>query len=93
MEGRVKHQFSQLEDILRTQEFSRIEEVMSELEALDQSVSQLILVQLERIRTSETSPRNAMLYFSLLLETRSLVKSCSGLLELFRDFYSEVNRV
>lgn len=93
VEDQLKQQFSQLEDILRTQEYSRIEEAMTDLEALHQSVSKLIMVQLERIRTSETSPKNAMLYFSLLLETRNLVKSCSGLLELFRDFYSEVNRV
>ena len=93
VEGRLKHQFLRLEDILRTQDFARIEEARNDIEALHQFVSELIMVQLERIRTSEPSPKNAMLYFSLLLETRNLVKSCSGLLELFRDFYSEVNRV
>ena len=49
-------------------------------------VSDKIEKQVARTRTEESSPKNTTLYFSLLTETKDLVKSTLKLLELY---YSE----
>lgn len=93
IEGSLKELFSEVEDIFRTHDFSKIEAVLRDEELLRKQVSDLLQKQIERIRTSQTSPKNAMLYFSLLLETRDLVKSCGDLLKLFRDFDNQSNNL
>lgn len=91
IEGLLQQLFSEVEEIFRTHDFSRIEGVLKDEEVMRKEVSDLLQKQIERIRTSETSPKNAMLYFSLLLETRDLMKSCGDLLKLFRDFDNQAN--
>ena len=39
--------------------------------------------QVERTRTTESSPKNTTLYFSVLLETEDLIKATMSLLELY----------
>src|SRR5690606_40020789 len=43
-------------------------------------VTGLIQKQVDRIRTTETSPKNTKLYFSLLLETKDLIQATINLL-------------
>lgn len=79
--------------ILFTEEkFSQIDEILSEKEDLIATVDKLIQKQIIRIRTTETSPKNSKLYFSILFETDELIKSTIGLLELFKDFDVDVKR-
>ncbi|KUF41965.1 inorganic phosphate transporter [Myroides marinus] len=79
--------------ILFTEEkFSQIDEILSEKEDLIATVDKLIQKQIIRIRTTETSPKNSKLYFSILFETDELIKSTIGLLELFKDFDIDVKR-
>ncbi|MDM1528217.1 inorganic phosphate transporter [Myroides odoratimimus] len=79
--------------ILFTEEkFSEIEEILQEKDDLIATVDKLIQKQIIRIRTTETSPKNSKLYFSILFETDDLIKSTIGLLELFRDFEIDVKR-
>lgn len=93
VEGSLNELFVEVEDIFRTHDFSRIEGVLKNEEVLRKQVSNLLQKQIERIRTSEISPKNAMLYFSLLLETRDLLKSCGELLKLFREFDNQANNL
>ncbi|MDM1395814.1 inorganic phosphate transporter [Myroides odoratimimus] len=79
--------------VLFTEEkFSEIEEILQEKDDLIATVDKLIQKQIIRIRTTETSPKNSKLYFSILFETDDLIKSTIGLLELFRDFEIDVKR-
>ena len=43
-------------------------------------------LQIEDIRTTENSPRNTRLYFSILLETNEMVSSTFKLLRLHKEF-------
>lgn len=84
--------FDDIKEIFENQSFESIGYVLGEKKVLLDQVSGLIEKQIVRIRTLETSPKNAQLYFGLLLETKDLIASTMALLELFREFHSEVTR-
>ncbi len=75
-----------LEDSFKRDDFYKIDLILKEKDVVLNTVSELITKQIKRIRTTETSPKNSKLYFSLLLETNDLVKSIMNLLELFKEF-------
>lgn len=81
--------FDDIEETFNKHEFSNIDKILSEKQQLLDNVSELIQKQINRIRTSETSPKNSKLYFGLLLETKDLISSTMSLLQLFQDFYRE----
>ncbi|MDT0647895.1 inorganic phosphate transporter [Zunongwangia sp. F260] len=81
--------FDDIKNLFDNHEFGDIERILSEKQELLDSVSDLIQKQIDRIRTSETSPKNSKLYFGLLLETKDLVSSTMSLLQLFQEFYKE----
>ena len=71
--------------------FAEIGSVISEQDHIYNLVQQKIETQIERTRTEETSPKNTTLYFSLLLETKDLVKATMNLLdEYFKAHDSSV---
>ena len=78
--------FDEIEDIFDQQDFARIDVVLAGKQALLSDVGELIEKQINRIRTTESSPKNSELYFGLLLETRDLITSTMNLLELYREF-------
>ncbi|CAM3961069.1 inorganic phosphate transporter [Flavobacterium antarcticum] len=75
-----------LEDSFKNDDFYKIDLILKDKQVLLDTVSELISKQINRIRTTETSPKNSKLYFALLLETNDLVKSVMNLLELFKEF-------
>ncbi|SDR76821.1 inorganic phosphate transporter [Christiangramia echinicola] len=70
-------------------EFGNIDNLLNEKQDLLDYVSDLIQKQIQRIRTSESSPKNTKLYFGILLETKDLIGSTMSLLQLFQEFYNE----
>ncbi|CEN36052.1 hypothetical protein CCAN12_640029 [Capnocytophaga canimorsus] len=52
----------------------------------------MIQKQIDRIRTTETSPKNTKLYFSILLETKDLIQSSMNLIMLFDEFQHEFQK-
>ncbi len=83
--------FDDIKETFDNQEFSNIEGILAEKQQLLENVSALIQKQINRIRTSETSPKNTELYFGLLLEIKDLISSTMGLLQLFQEFHKEAN--
>lgn len=81
--------FDDIKDTFDNHEFGNIEGILAEKQQLLDYVSDLIQKQINRIRTSETSPKNTKLYFGLLLETKDLIGSTMSLLQLFQEFYQE----
>ena len=75
-----------LEDSFKAEDFYKIDLILKDKEVVLNTISGLITKQILRIRTTETSPKNTKLYFSLLLETNDLAKSIMNLLELFKEF-------
>ncbi len=81
--------FDDIKDTFDNHEFGNIDAILNEKQELLDYVSELIQKQIKRIRTSETSPKNSKLYFGVLLETKDLISSTMGLLQLFQEFYNE----
>lgn len=75
-----------LEDSFKNEDYYKIDFILKDKQVLLDTVSDLITKQIKRIRTTETSPKNSKLYFTLLLETNDLVNSVMNLLELFKEF-------
>lgn len=84
--------FGRAEEAFTNQSFGEIKGILKEKKQLLNGVSNLLQKQIKRIRTSETSPKNSKLYFGLLLETKDLITSLMGLLELFEKFNSDAKR-
>ncbi|KJD35205.1 phosphate:sodium symporter [Tamlana sedimentorum] len=61
--------------------FEEIGLVLSKKEAIFNLLNDKIQKQVERTRTEESSPKNTTLYFSILLETKDLLKAMMTLLE------------
>ncbi|HLR49747.1 MAG TPA: inorganic phosphate transporter [Candidatus Sphingobacterium stercoripullorum] len=74
--------------LFEKQEFQQIQQAQEKQELLVADVEASIQKQIRRIRTTETSPKNSKLYFSLLLETNDLISAVRKLLELFKEFDS-----
>jgi phosphate/sulfate permease len=85
---------NQLSDILnnvsnvfKTRGFDDLNPLLIEKRALLNNVSKSVEKQVARIRTDETSPKNSTLYFSILLETKDLMKALMNLLETYEEFH------
>ena len=81
--------FDEITETFDNHEFGNINNLLNEKQDLMDYVSELIQKQIERIRTSESSPKNTKLYFGILLETKDLIGSTMNLLQLFQEFYNE----
>ncbi len=84
--------FDKIERTFSEEDFSQIENLLKDKETLIAYVDGLIQKQIVRIRTTETSPKNSKLYFSILFETDDLIKATMGLLELFKEFDLHVKK-
>ncbi len=78
-------------DIFKNRSFEDLNPIIMDKRDLLQNVSASIEKQVARIRTDETSPKNTTLYFSILLETKDLVKAIMSLLETYEEFYLSTN--
>ncbi len=85
---------NQLSDILnsistifKTRKFDDLNTLLIQKRDLLNNVSKSVEKQVARIRTDETSAKNTTLYFSLLLETKDLMKGLTSLLETYEEFY------
>lgn len=92
VDDRLQVLFDELMLTFNNNEFDKIDSLLNEKQELLDYVSDLIQKQIERIRTSESSPRNTKLYFGILLETKDLIGSTMNLLQLFQEFYQEARK-
>ena len=76
--GKIKSSFSE-------RDFDKINEIISEKQELLLKVNDKIKKQVSRTRTEEDSPKNTTLHFSLLLETKDLIKATMNLLEAYKE--------
>ncbi len=76
--GKIKSTFSE-------RNFSNIDVILEGKEALLNNIRAKIEKQVTRTRKEEGSPKNTTLYFSLLLETKDLVKATMSLLETYKN--------
>ncbi|MFS4482412.1 inorganic phosphate transporter [Hyunsoonleella sp. 2307UL5-6] len=65
--------------------FEQIGFILNEKKKIFDVVTDKIQKQVERTRSEESSPKNTTLYFSLLLETKDLLKATMSLLEEYHN--------
>ncbi|RPD96614.1 inorganic phosphate transporter [Aureibaculum marinum] len=76
--------FAKIRDVFDSRSFDKIvPDLMDEKQGLLAYVEDSIHQQVERTRTVESSPKNTTLYFSILLETKDLIKAGMNILELY----------
>jgi phosphate/sulfate permease len=69
--------------IFDSRSFDQIFSLIEEKQEFLNDVSTYTQKQVERTRTTESSPKNTTLYFSILLETEDLIKATMDLMELY----------
>ncbi len=83
IDEKLTHLFGEIRTIFDARSFNKIDSLIKEKQELLKDVSSYVQLQVERTRTSESSPKNTTLYFSILLETEDLIKATMDLLELY----------
>ncbi len=78
--------FVNTKEALDTRSFEKIGMIIKNKQNLFDMVADKTQKQVARTRTDESSPKNTTLYFSLLLETKDLLKSTINLME---SYYNE----
>ena len=67
--------------------FEEITSILDSKQELYDSVKDKINIQISRTKAEESSPKNTTLYFSILTETKDLIKAAVNLLELYSEQY------
>jgi Na+/phosphate symporter len=67
--------------------FDEIINILDSKQELYDSVKEKINIQISRTKEEESSPKNTTLYFSILTETKDLIKAAVNLLELYSEQY------
>ena len=72
IELNVLELFNNIVVVFNTKDFKNIDTILAEKDVTLNKISDLIQKQIERIRTTENSPKNSKLYFALLVIKRKL---------------------
>ena len=83
IESKLSEMFSKARTVFESNSLHQIPYLIEELEGLLREVEIYTQKQVERTRTTESSPKNTTLYFSILLEFEDLIKAKIDLLELY----------
>ncbi|MCB4806885.1 inorganic phosphate transporter [Tamlana sp. 62-3] len=81
----LENLFERTNSSFNSRSFEEIGLVLSKKQIIFDLLNDKIQKQVERTRTEESSPKNTTLYFSILLETKDLLKAMTTLLE---EYYS-----
>lgn len=92
LSDKLKELFDGTKNAFDKGNFSSLNKLLEEAKALKKEVNDMIQKQIDRIRTTETSPKNTKLYFSILLETKDLIQSSMNLIMLFDEFQHEFQK-
>lgn len=93
IDNKLQVLFDRIEKDFKKESFENIGAIIDEKRELVDYVSNLIQKQIDRIRSTETSPKNTKLYFGLLLETKDLISATMNLLELYREFNRDFKKI
>ena len=76
--------FKDAKEIFKNKTFEEIEVIRAKKIEVENGLKSNIAAQIERTRNEESSPKNTTLFFSLLLETKDLLKAAGNLLEEYQ---------
>lgn len=78
--------YAEVYNMYKRRDFLKIDNTMKQRDQLQKVINNLVDKQIDHIRTTENSPKNTKLYFSILLETNELISSTFKLLRLNKEF-------
>ncbi|WP_156169768.1 hypothetical protein [Sphingobacterium sp. IITKGP-BTPF85] len=78
--------YAEVYSLYKRRDFLKLDSTMKQRDQLQKVINDLLDKQIDHIRTTENSPKNSKLYFSILLETNELISSTFKLLRLFKEF-------
>ena len=87
IDGAVQSLLEKSKSAFENQSFIEVEDVLNSKDELLTMVSDKIAEQISRTRSEESSPKNTTLYFNFLTETKDLISSTIGLLEMYYKEY------
>ncbi|MDP6922853.1 MAG: inorganic phosphate transporter, partial [Lutibacter sp.] len=73
----------EIRTIFDNRSFDQLTLLVDKKRTVLEEVSEAVQKQIARTRTTESSPKNTTLYFTILLETEDLIKATISLLELY----------
>lgn len=79
--------FEKAQEVFNAQDFGNLDTVITLKLALLENVDQKIDKQVQRTKDTENSPKNATLYFGLMLETRDLINATMNVVEQYYTQY------
>ena len=83
LEQHLEKLFETTATTFKDRAFGNIGTVLGSKESFSTMVNEKIEKQVARTRTEESSPKNTRLYFTLLTESRDMIKATMDLLELY----------
>jgi phosphate/sulfate permease len=83
LDTKLNDLLSKIRAIFDARTFKEIPSLMNEKQELLNDVAASAQKQVERTRTTESSPKNTTLYFSIILETEDLIKATMNLIEQY----------
>ena len=83
----IENLFIEINKAFASESFDEISKVLNNHEPIKLLVNQKIQSQVARTRSDESSPKNTTLYFSILLETKDLLKTSTNLLNEYYNSY------
>ncbi len=89
----VESIFSQINDMMRSRDFSRIDDILEKRDKLFDLIAEVTKNQLQRIndKSVETPTRASLLYLEILNETKSMVLQARNLIKSQRYFIERQN--
>lgn len=91
---KMHKQFQIILEILNVSMYSNsITKLIADETLIKDDISVLIEKQIKEIRSTDSSPKNTKLYFSLLLETKVLIRSTINLMSLFKEFKDQYKAI
>lgn len=85
LDAHLEQLFNNTKTAFDSSSFEQIGTILNEKNKIFDIVTDKIQKQVERTRSEESSPKNTTLYFSLLLETKDLLKATMSLLEEYHN--------
>jgi len=87
IDNQLTELLSEVSSIFENRAFEGLDAILIKKQMLLNAVSASIEKQVARIRTDESSPKNTILYFSVLLETKDLIAALMNLLQTYEEFH------
>ncbi|WGK65646.1 inorganic phosphate transporter [Croceiramulus getboli] len=81
VEQLINKLFEDIKEVFKAKDFERLVPIINDKSSLESRISKKIESQVERTRNTESSPKNTMLYISLLQESKDMVSATMSLLE------------